>query len=262
MPAARKASNCRPISASSGATSTRPAASIRSSISTTAAASERRLVDRQVEQPRAVLIADVQDVAKAPRRDQRRPGPAARDQGVGAARRTQPHARRAASLPRAASPASSESPPAALRPPTPARTACPPPGPRPAGRPNAACRGGLETRHVRLGQRLALIIEKPQPPAGPKVVGIAAARRVDDPIRRGSSPDGPFDHARAEQLVVRQRPVRPPRKTIGERAADVDPEFPGGHASAHACQGFQSWRNLTRRAGTVQVEAGRSGNSP
>ncbi len=81
----------RALAPASGAASTWPSASIRSSISTTAANSGARLANRQIEQPRAVLIADVQDVAEAARRDQRRAGAAARDQGVGAARRAQPH---------------------------------------------------------------------------------------------------------------------------------------------------------------------------
>ncbi len=58
----------------------------------------------QLEQPGAVLVADPQDVGEAARGDQRGPAPLRRDQGVGAARRAQPHRDRREWLGRAARP--------------------------------------------------------------------------------------------------------------------------------------------------------------
>ena len=83
-----------------------------------------------------------------------------------------------------------------------------------------------DRRHATFSDDLADRAQQPQRVAGPEAGRIGGAPRIDDlPARRAGS-DGSFGHARAEQLVAHQRAVRATCKAIGERAADVDPEFP------------------------------------
>ena len=188
------------------------------------------LLDGQVEQSRTILIADVQDVAKPTRRDQRRAGAAARDQCVSAARRAQPHAHPGDWL------RERQAQQIADR------------HDRRFGRRGKLValanrrivrhgRGQLQRRGPRVESRDGRFelcgstqIEQAEPVTVPEAFGIGGSSRVDDLAGRRPRRDGALDDPGAEHFVMRQAAIGSPRKTVGEGPAHVNPEFPSGHA--------------------------------
>ena len=190
----------------------------------------RALRDGQLEQLGPVLVADPQHVGKAPGGDQGRACPAPRDQRVGAPRRAQPHRGRRDLIPQ----------------PQPEHVADCHHGRLFAGGQLVRLtlfrrqgQGGPQVQHAalalepldgRLGHRPAARVDQAQRVAVPEACRVHAPRRIDDALPVRSRRGGPLGHARAEQLVPQQAPVVHAPDAVGERPANVDPEFHGPSA--------------------------------
>ena len=190
------------------------------------------LADRQFKQFRPVLVADPQDVAEAAGRDQGRLRSAAREQGIGAPRRAQANLHRRQRGPSADAQQAAN----ALDDGFLVREQFI--GLRFRGNhgqwrgklQDAA--GPLEPADLRFGDGAAMAIQQPQAAAGPKSVGVRAARRIDEPRPLAAPACDPFGDAGTEDLVPHQCAVGPPADAVGERAADVRSKTASG---AMAC---------------------------
>ena len=87
----------------------------------------------------------------------------------------------------------------------------------------------IKAGHPRDKDGVPLRIQKPQLVADPEVSGVGTTGGVDEAIVRGKLCDLPLGGARTENLVRNQFIIRRAGDAIGERAADVDPEFPAVH---------------------------------
>ena len=190
-------------------------------------AKRRRLADRQIEQSRPGLIADLQHVAEAPRGYERGAGTASRNQCVGAARRAEAedHRRHGLRERDAQQVADGDERGVERGAEFVARA-----GGRGTGESakSQAAGGMVEGDHLTRLERCAIFIDQDELPTGPEFRGVVAAGRVENRVTCGTRFDAPLRDAAGEQLEPLQAAVRRTGQRVGERAADVDPKFPAG----------------------------------